>query len=108
MHLPDELTETAKRNFDDDSDFKKYCPNGDCNTDLEKFSIGFLWLLEQWYSAIISKNYNEDNTNAFFLHMISWFSYKLKQKSYYTTTSLNDFYNEHIKNSGKYSNFISD
>ncbi|SCL86666.1 BIR protein [Plasmodium berghei] len=108
MHLPDELIKTAKRNFDNDSDFKKYCPDGSCNTDLEKITAGFLWLLGVCYSGFKNKNYKENNINAFFLHMISWFSYKLNQITGHNSTTINDFYNEHVKNSDKYNSFTSD
>ncbi|VTZ81094.1 PIR protein [Plasmodium yoelii] len=110
-YFPDGLNKTIL-DFDENSGFKKYCPNKDsggneCNNDLDKITAGFLWLLEQWYSAIIRKSYNEDNADGFFLYMISWFSYKLNQITEYKTTPLNDFYNTRIKNNHKYNSFTS-
>ncbi|ETB56112.1 hypothetical protein YYC_05841 [Plasmodium yoelii 17X] len=110
-YFPDDSKKTIL-DFDGNSNFKKYCPKkdsgeNDCNDDLDKITAGFLWSLEQWYSAIISKSYNGDNTDAFFLHMISWFSYKLNQITDYKTTPLNDFYNAHVKNNHKYNSFTS-
>ncbi|CXI28619.1 BIR protein [Plasmodium berghei] len=113
MHLPDELTENAKLNFNDDLDFKKYCPENssgknECNNNFDKIKAGFLWLLGICYSTLKNKNYKENNTNAFFLHMISWFSYKLNQITGHDSTTINDFYTKHVINSGKYKKFISD
>ncbi|SCL84303.1 BIR protein [Plasmodium berghei] len=108
-YLPAELGGTANFEFKQITNFNKYCPSENCNTDLEKITIGFLWLLEQYFT--ISKDtddYNENNTNAFFLYIISWLSYQLKQNSEHNTTTINDFYTKHVKNSGKYSKFIND
>ncbi|SCL82229.1 Plasmodium variant antigen protein Cir/Yir/Bir, putative [Plasmodium berghei] len=107
-HLPDDLDKTGKIEFKKITNFNKYCPNGDCNSELDKITIGFLWLLEECYSAFKYKSHNKNNTNAFFLYMISWFSYKLKQNSEHSSTIINDFYNQHVKNSGKYNRFITD
>ncbi|SCL82567.1 BIR protein, partial [Plasmodium berghei] len=107
-YLTDELGGTAKYEFKKISNYKNYCPSENCNTDLEKITIGFLWLLEQCFSTSISKNHNENNTNAYFIYIILWLSHKLKQNSEHKTNQINDFYTKHVKNSGKYSNFISD
>ncbi|CDU16020.1 PIR protein [Plasmodium yoelii] len=106
-YLPDDSDEPTSLDFYGYESFKNYCPNANCNTELEKITIGFLWLLEQCYSESKEKNYDQNSINAFFIHMLSWFSYKLMQKSNYKNVSLNDFYNEHVKNSNKYTNFIS-
>ncbi|SBW38177.1 BIR protein [Plasmodium berghei] len=106
-YLPDELNDTATFNFDDNSDFKKYCSSENCNTDLEKFSIGFLWLLEQCYSAFKNKSHDINSINAFFIHMLSWFGYKLNQITGQGSTKINDFYTNNIINSHKYDNFTN-
>ncbi|CXI37613.1 BIR protein [Plasmodium berghei] len=108
MHLPAELGGTANFEFKQITNFDKYCPNGDCNTNLEKITIGFLWLLEHCYFISKGRSYNEDNTNAFFLHMISWFSYKLKQNSEHSSTKINDFYTNHVNDNDKYKKFRDD
>ncbi|SBW38216.1 Plasmodium variant antigen protein Cir/Yir/Bir, putative [Plasmodium berghei] len=113
VYLPDDLNKTTSLNFDDNSDFKKYCPENDsgkneCNNNFDKITAGFLWLLEHCYSISQNRRYNENNTNAFFLYMISWFSYKLKQNSEHSSTKIKDFYTNQVNNSGKYNKFISD
>ncbi|SCL82063.1 Plasmodium variant antigen protein Cir/Yir/Bir, putative, partial [Plasmodium berghei] len=74
----------------------------------EKITIGFLWLLEHCYSISKDRNYNENNTNTFFLYIILWLSYKLNQITGLKFTKINDFYTNQVNNSGKYSEFISD
>ncbi|CXH98591.1 BIR protein [Plasmodium berghei] len=113
-YIPDKLTDTAKLKFDDNSDFMQYCPENDskkneCNNNLDIITAGFLWLLEHCYSISNDRSYNENNTNpSFFLYMNSWLSYKLKQIIDKNFTKINDFYNEHVKNSDKYNRFITD
>ncbi|EAA19432.1 putative yir4 protein [Plasmodium yoelii yoelii] len=104
-YLPDDLKD-SKLDFYDNNNFKNYCPDKNCNSELEKITIGFLWLLEQYFGTYRSTGYG-DNTNPFFLYMISWLSYKLKQNSVDGSTTINGFYNEHVKNSGKYPKFTN-
>ncbi|ETB63516.1 hypothetical protein YYC_00040 [Plasmodium yoelii 17X] len=106
-YLPDDLDATTKLDFYQIENIKKYCPNENCNTELDNFTAGFLWLLAECYSEFTKKSYNENTINAFFLHIISWFSNKLKQKSVYNTISLNDFYDNHVKNNEKYTSFTN-
>ncbi|VTZ81299.1 PIR protein [Plasmodium yoelii] len=106
-HLPDNLDATTKLDFYQIEDIKKYCPDENCNTDLDKNTAGFLWLLGKCYYESTEKNYDKNSINTFFIHMISWFSYKLKQISYDKNIPLNDFYNEHVRNNYKYNSFTT-
>ncbi|CDU18694.1 PIR protein [Plasmodium yoelii] len=110
-YLPDDLSDTPKSELKDHEKFKKYCPNtnsgkNECDNDLGKITAGFLWLLEECYSAFKNKT-NENSINAFFMHMISWFSYKLKQKSVSESTKIYDYYTKHVIDSGKYNEFTN-
>ncbi|SBW38179.1 BIR protein [Plasmodium berghei] len=107
-YIPDELGGTPKSELKNISNYKNYCPNDNCDTELEKITIGFLWLLEQCFSTFINKNHNENNTNAYFIYIILWLSYQLNQRTYYKSTPINDFYNEHVKNSDKYKSILTD
>ncbi|ETB63542.1 hypothetical protein YYC_00019 [Plasmodium yoelii 17X] len=107
-HFSDELRGKAAIELEEISNYNNYCPNKDCNSELEKITIGFLWLLGEWYSTTTNTSYNNDNTNAFFLHIILWLSYKLNQISEKSITKINEFYSKHVKNSDKFSKFISD
>ncbi|ETB59318.1 hypothetical protein YYC_02836 [Plasmodium yoelii 17X] len=99
--------EKTKLDFYENSNFKKYCPEKNCDSELEKITIGFLWLLERYFTIYRNKGYGDD-TNSFFLYMISWFSYKLKKNSESDSTTINDFYNENVINGDKYSQFKKD
>ncbi|CDS44164.1 PIR protein [Plasmodium yoelii] len=107
-HLPDELNKSGELELKDISDYSNYCSSGDCNTELEKITIGFLWLLGEYFTISYNKTYDENNKNAFFLYIISWFSYQLSQSTKHNTTKINDFYNNHVKNNDKYKKFTSD
>ncbi|CDU16003.1 uncharacterized protein PY17X_0117200 [Plasmodium yoelii] len=112
-YLPDDLGATTKLDLNDNSEIKKYCPEnglGDntCNTNLDKITAGFLWLLGECYSTLTTNGYDQNNTNAFFIHMISWFSYKLNQHEGKKFNTINDFFNEYVKSSGNYKSFITD
>ncbi|EAA17874.1 putative yir2 protein [Plasmodium yoelii yoelii] len=105
-YLPDNLRETPSGFFNDSTSLKNYCDNGECNTEFDKIKAGFLWLLAQNCSISQKENYNENNFNSFFLHIISWLSYKLNQKSEYYFTTINDFYTKHINDNEKYTSLI--
>ncbi|CDS44870.1 PIR protein [Plasmodium yoelii] len=107
-YLPDKLGDTPKIELKKIKDYEKYCPDDNCNTEIDKVTIGFLWLLGQYYSIPHNKSYNENNMNAFFLYMISWFSYKLKQNTDHKSIQINDFYTKHVQNCDKYKRFIDD
>ncbi|SBW38313.1 BIR protein [Plasmodium berghei] len=108
MHLPAELGGTSNFEFKKITNFDNYCPSENCNTDLEKITIGFLWLLEQYFTKYPNKGHNVNDIKPFFLYIILWLSHKLNKITDQNFTKINDFYTKHVKNSGKYSNFISD
>ncbi|EAA21967.1 putative yir3 protein [Plasmodium yoelii yoelii] len=108
QYLPDDVTQTSSLDFYSNSKFVKYCPDKNCNSDLDKITIGFLWLLEQYFSKYPKKGKIVNDIKPFFLYIILWLSYKLNQNSEHKTTQINDFYNKHVKNSDKYKKFISD
>ncbi|CDU85267.1 PIR protein [Plasmodium yoelii] len=104
-YLPDDLSITTTPDFFEYSKFKNYCPNEDCNTDLDKITIGFLWLLEQYFTISLDKSYNENNTKPFFLYIILWLSYKLNKNTEHNATKINDFYIKHVNENDKYKKF---
>ncbi|CXH91547.1 BIR protein [Plasmodium berghei] len=108
MHLPVKLGGTAKFELKNISDFQNYCPNDNCDTELEKITIGFLWLLGQYFTKYPNKDCNVNDIKPFFLYIILWLSHKLNQITDQNFTKINDFYTNHVINNDKYSNFIND
>ncbi|VTZ80304.1 PIR protein [Plasmodium yoelii] len=106
--LPDELGNRATVELSTIKNYKNYCPSENCDTDLEKITIGFLWLLEQYFTEYPIKGNNEYNTEPFFIYIILWLSNKLKQNKGHNTTTINDFYTNHVKNNNKYNKFIKE
>ncbi|CDU16607.1 PIR protein [Plasmodium yoelii] len=106
-YLPDNL-ENSKLDFYGNSNFQKYCPNNNCHTDLEEITIGFLWLLEQYFTIYRDKGNSVNDAKPFFLYIILWLSYKLNKNSEHKTTQINEFYTKYINNSDKHGSFISD
>ncbi|CDU19184.1 PIR protein [Plasmodium yoelii] len=108
MCLPDESSKPATAKINTITNFNKYCPNGDCNAELDQITIGFLWLLEKYFTKYIIRDNTEYNTEPFFIYIILWLSYKLNKNTEHRTTQINEFYNKHVKNSNKYKQFISE
>ncbi|ETB59350.1 hypothetical protein YYC_02868 [Plasmodium yoelii 17X] len=108
QYLPDDLDQKSSLDFHDNSKFVKYCPDKNCNTDLEQIGIGFLWLLEEYFTKYLDKGSIEKNAKPFFLYIISWLSYKLNKKSKGKFTTINDFYTNHVNRSDKYKKFRDD
>ncbi|VTZ82008.1 PIR protein [Plasmodium yoelii] len=107
--LPDELGDTPTSELKNIQNYNKYCPNGDCNTELDQITIGFLWLLEQYFTKYPKKGRDGNNINPiFFIHITIWLSYKLNQKLGHNFTKISDFYTNSVDNSGKYSQFTKD
>ncbi|ETB56688.1 hypothetical protein YYC_05507 [Plasmodium yoelii 17X] len=104
-YLPDDLDKTSTLDFYGYPNFVNYCPDKNCNTDLEKIAIGFLWLLEQYFTKYSHKGNIEKSIKPFFIYIISWLSYKLNQKKTHGFTKINDFYTNHINDSNKYKKF---
>ncbi|ETB63210.1 hypothetical protein YYC_00258 [Plasmodium yoelii 17X] len=107
-HLSDELDKAGDIGLEEITNYKDYCPGNNCNSETEKITVGFLWLLGQYFTISHNRSYDTNNTNAFFLYIISWFSYQLNQSKKHNTTKIYDFYNSHVKNNDKYEKFIND
>ncbi|CDS44887.1 PIR protein [Plasmodium yoelii] len=108
LHLPDELGGIPKSEFNKITNFDKYCPNNNCDTDLEKITIGFLWLLGKYFTKYPKIGDNEYITQPFFIYIILWLSYKLNQNLDHKTSNINEFYTQHVIGNTKYSNFTGD
>ncbi|CDS44948.1 PIR protein [Plasmodium yoelii] len=105
MCLPDELDGQATIELNTIQNYNNYCPNGDCNAEIDQITIGFLWLLEQYFTKYPKIGNNEYNTQPFFIYIILWLSNKLNQNKNHNTTKINDFYDKYVKNSNKHTKF---
>ncbi|ETB57020.1 hypothetical protein YYC_04872 [Plasmodium yoelii 17X] len=105
-HLPDNLKEKPSAFFEDLQSLNNYCPNKNCNTDLDKIKAGFLWLFDKNCSKSENTYSDEKNINAIFLYIISWLSYKLNQNSDHYFTKIKDFYNAYVNDNEQYNTII--
>ncbi|CDS44841.1 YIR protein [Plasmodium yoelii] len=78
------------------------CPNNNCDTDDKQISSTFIELLK-YFEYINDDNLESDQLAEY---AILWLSYKLNQKTENGTTTLNNFYTEHIKENSKYNEDI--
>ncbi|EAA22898.1 PIR protein [Plasmodium yoelii] len=72
-----------------------YCPNKNCSSDEENIISGFIMLLKMGDNENI-------NSEKLVEYAILWLSYKLNQKTQNGTTTLNDFYTNHIETNSCY------
>ncbi|ETB56451.1 hypothetical protein YYC_05596 [Plasmodium yoelii 17X] len=107
-YLPDDLDKNTSLDFYGHKNFQKYCPRKNCHNDLEKITIGFLWLLEQYFTEYPNKGDVINDTKPFFIYIILWLSYKLNKNTEHKTDQINDFYTENVIGNNKYSTFIED
>ncbi|ETB59987.1 hypothetical protein YYC_02380 [Plasmodium yoelii 17X] len=96
----DELKDSGEYNFQKGT-FNKYCPNNNCDTDIDKINAGCLWLFNAFFGKSGTSNYDDRYISVVVCIMI-WLSYKLNQKSENGFTTLNDFYSKHIENNVDY------
>ncbi|EAA18204.1 putative yir4 protein [Plasmodium yoelii yoelii] len=88
----------GKYNFKDDTDFKNYCDNGNCEEEIDKISAACLYFFDK---LIKDNSASKSNINIVEYIMI-WLSYMLSQTQSRENNSLNKFYTKHIKNGERY------
>ncbi|VTZ79798.1 PIR protein [Plasmodium yoelii] len=107
-YLPDDLDKTTRLDFYGYDSFVNYCPGKNCNTEIDKITVGFLWLLGEYFTKYPPKSGVIDYNKPFFLYIILWLSYKLNQNTEKTFTTIDDFFTEYVNKSGKYEKFTND
>ncbi|ETB56096.1 hypothetical protein YYC_05878 [Plasmodium yoelii 17X] len=81
-----------------------YCPDNKCdNDDNKKISSAFIGLLKFYKDFDNMKNLESDKIAEY---AILWLGHKLNQKTENGTTTLKDFYNNHIKKNSFYNKHI--
>ncbi|ETB63228.1 hypothetical protein YYC_00067 [Plasmodium yoelii 17X] len=81
-----------------------HCPDNKCDNDNKKISSAFIAFLAFFNVDGVDKNLDSDKIAEY---AILWLGHKLNQKTENGTTTLNDFYNNHIKKNSKYEENIS-
>ncbi|ETB56469.1 hypothetical protein YYC_05556, partial [Plasmodium yoelii 17X] len=92
----------GKYNFNDDTDFKNYCDNGNCREETDKISAACLYFFDAFFKN--SDNFvsvAKSNTNIVEYIMI-WLSYTLNRTNSVENKRLNEFYNKYINGGEKY------
>ncbi|SCL95709.1 Plasmodium variant antigen protein Cir/Yir/Bir, putative [Plasmodium chabaudi adami] len=106
--LPDEDDEAKKINGGSLL-YETYCPkngevHGTCNSDIDRISAGFLYLLPQLFDNAEYEGEHEDQKDNYVYYSLMWASYKLQQsnKNNGKSIGLNEFFTGHIANSEWY------
>ncbi|SCL84325.1 Plasmodium variant antigen protein Cir/Yir/Bir, putative, partial [Plasmodium berghei] len=94
--FPDKLGSDGNYKFISDKDFKEYCINEKCDSDLEKINAVCLMLFNQFFGNSSSLKYH-NNINIVEYIMI-WLSYMLNLKKQENKTNLQYFYETYINN----------
>ncbi|ETB59990.1 hypothetical protein YYC_02383 [Plasmodium yoelii 17X] len=105
--FPDELNESGEY-YISGGTIKKYCPNKNCDSDINKIHAGCLWLLNQFYGDYDKFSNNANGKIDIVIYIMTWLGYKLNQKLNTKFPNLNEFYNKHIENADEYNNHIDD
>ncbi|CDS44435.1 uncharacterized protein PY17X_0220701 [Plasmodium yoelii] len=84
--------------------FNLYCPDDNCDTDDNKVSSTFISLIKSFENIDDKEKFESDKLAEY---AILWLSYKLNQKTQNGTTTLNNFYTEHIKKNKHYNKEIN-
>ncbi|EAA16063.1 putative yir3 protein, partial [Plasmodium yoelii yoelii] len=77
----------------------QHCPKQNCDNDDNKISSAFIAFLVYFKDFGNIKNLDSEKLAEY---AILWLGHKLNQKTQNGTTTLNDFYNNHIKTNSKY------
>ncbi|ETB56077.1 hypothetical protein YYC_05886 [Plasmodium yoelii 17X] len=98
--FPDDFKDSVNYNFNNRA-FKKYCPNDNCDSDIDKINAGCLWLINAFFSTSdfsVDNNTLKDDAVC----ILIWLGYILSLIPLDKINTLHDFYSKHIQNNEKY------
>ncbi|SCL97652.1 Plasmodium variant antigen protein Cir/Yir/Bir, putative, partial [Plasmodium chabaudi adami] len=104
--------EGSEVNIEFDNKLNDYCPNksnginGQCKTNDEKISAGFIWLLVM-FESICDEECTQNEKDQYVECAILWLSYMLNQISNEGISTLKKFYTNHIENNTKYTSHVT-
>ncbi|SCL87686.1 CIR protein [Plasmodium chabaudi adami] len=100
--LPDDDNEEKRANGEKLL-YETYCPKTEenyqkCNSEFEKISAGFVYLLGQLFGNVNSEGEHEDQKDHYVYYGFLWISYKLQQSNRKSSKpiGLYDFFNNHV------------
>ncbi|SCL81834.1 CIR protein [Plasmodium chabaudi chabaudi] len=99
-------------NIEFDNKLDDYCPNknnginGQCETNDEKISAGFIWLLVM-FEHLCDEECPQNEKDRYVEYAILWLSYMLNQISNEGISTLKNFYTNHIENNTNYTSHVS-
>ncbi|CDS44721.1 PIR protein [Plasmodium yoelii] len=98
--FPDGLKDSINYKFNTGS-FKKYCPNNNCDSDIDKINAGCLWLINNIFST---SDFSVDNNTLMddATCIMIWLGYILNLKPPDNINTLKDFYSKHIEKNTMY------
>ncbi|SCL85665.1 Plasmodium variant antigen protein Cir/Yir/Bir, putative [Plasmodium chabaudi chabaudi] len=95
-----------------DDKLNDYCPNknnginGQCETNDEKISAGFIWLLVM-FEHLCDEGCPQNEKDQYVEYAILWLSYMLNQISNEGISTLKDFYTNNIEKNTKYTRHVT-
>ncbi|CDU17793.1 PIR protein [Plasmodium yoelii] len=100
--FPDKLKGSEEYEFKS-TFFNGYCPNNNCESDINKITAGCLRLFNDMFgnygSSFDSKTYKDET-----VCIMIWLGHILSLKSHEGITNLMDFYSKHIEHNTEYTN----
>ncbi|SCL85686.1 Plasmodium variant antigen protein Cir/Yir/Bir, putative [Plasmodium chabaudi adami] len=99
-------------NIEFDNYLSDYCPNknngrnGQCETNDEKITAGFIWLLVM-FEYLCEEKYPQNEKYQYVEYAILWLSYMLNQISNEGTPTLKDFYTNNIEKNTNYTTHVT-
>ncbi|SCL99842.1 CIR protein [Plasmodium chabaudi adami] len=95
-----------------DDKLNDYCPNknnginGQCKTNDEKITAGFIWLLVM-FEYLCDDDCPQNEKDQYIEYAILWLSYMLNQISNEGISTLKNFYTNHIEKNKKYTSHVT-
>ncbi|ETB59021.1 hypothetical protein YYC_03313 [Plasmodium yoelii 17X] len=88
--------------FKDNTDFKEYCTDENCNSDLDNISAGCLYLFGAFFGSSSSFNSVAKRNTNIVDYILIWLSYMLNYKRMNENDSIEPFYEIFINKYSKY------
>ncbi|CAD2088767.1 CIR protein PIR protein [Plasmodium vinckei lentum] len=85
--------------------YDKASKKNQCKTDLEGIAALWLHLINELYKQPKNKRKRENNDSQYVEYAMMWLGYRLFQTDSYSSSTLSDFYNNHLMKSDVFNNY---